>query len=177
MTDITAHAIAKMRYGKSVAPNKPFFMYFAPGAMHAPHHVAKEWRDKFKGKFDMGWEKYREIVFQNQLKMGVVPPGTKLTPRPDWVPAWDSLSADQKKLYCALFENYAGYFAFTDHEVGRLLDAIKQLPDADNTLILYIVGDNGASSEGGPDGTLDEIKSLNGINSTVEDNLKGLAKL
>lgn len=177
MTDMTDRAIAKMRYGKSVAPDKPFFMYFAPGAMHAPHHVVKEWRDKFKGKFDMGWEKYREIAFQNQLKMGVVPPGTKVTPRPDWVPAWDSLSVEQRKLYCALFENYAGYFAFTDHEVGRLLDAIKQLPDADNTLIFYIVGDNGASAEGGPDGTLNEIKNLNGIPSTIEDNLKGLDKL
>jgi arylsulfatase len=177
MTDMTDRAIAKMRYGKSVAPNKPFFMYFAPGAMHAPHHVTKEWRDKFRGKFDAGWENYRETVFANQQKMGIVPPGTKLTPRPEWVPAWDTLSAEQKKLYCALFENYAGYFAFTDHEVGRLLDSIKQLPDAKNTLILYIVGDNGASSEGGPDGTLNEIKSLNGMASSIEDTLKRLDQL
>ncbi|MBX3436710.1 MAG: arylsulfatase [Planctomycetaceae bacterium] len=177
MTDMTDRAIAKMRYGKSIAPNKPFFMYFAPGAMHAPHHVTAGWRDKFKGKFDMGWEKYREAVYQNQLNMGIIPPGTKLTPRPEWVPEWDSLSAEQKKLYCALFENFAGYFAFTDHEVGRLLDAVKELPDADNTLVFYIVGDNGASSEGGPHGTLNEIKNLNGIPSTIEDTLKGLAKL
>ena len=156
MTDMTDRAIARMKFSKSVAPDKPFFMYFAPGAMHAPHHVTAEWREKFKGKFDMGWEKYREIVYQNQLRMGIIPPDTKLTPRPDWVPAWDTLSDDQKKLYTALMENFAGFFAFTDHEIGRLLDAVKELPDADNTLIIYIVGDNGASAEGGPDGTLNE---------------------
>jgi arylsulfatase A-like enzyme len=177
MTDMTDRAISRMRYFKSVAPKKPFFMYFAPGAMHAPHHVTKEWRDRFKGKFDMGWEKYREIVFENQKKLGVVPPDAELTPRPDWVPAWDSLSDQQKRLYNALFENYAGYFAFTDHEVGRLLDAIKELPDADNTLIFYIVGDNGASSEGGPDGTFDEIKNLCGILTPIEELLRDLDKL
>ncbi len=177
MTDMTDRAIARMKFAKSVAPNKPFFMYFAPGAMHAPHHVTREWRDKFKGKFDMGWEKYREIVYQNQLREGIIPPDTKLTRRPDWVPAWDTLSADQKKLYCALMENFAGYFAFADHEIGRLLDAVKELPDADNTLVIYIVGDNGASAEGGPDGTLDEIKNLNGLQTSVEDTIKNLDKL
>ncbi len=172
MTDMTDRAIARMKYFKSVSPDKPFFMYFAPGAMHAPHHVTAEWRDKFKGKFDMGWEKYREEVFKRQLDMGIVPPGTKLTPRPDWVPAWDTLSADQKKLYTRLMENYAGYFAFTDHEVGRLIDEIHALPDADNTLVIYIAGDNGASSEGGPDGTLNEIKSLNGEATDIKETLK-----
>ncbi|WP_044300883.1 arylsulfatase [Rhodopirellula sallentina] len=176
-TDMVDRAIARMQFSKSVAPEKPFFMYFAPGAMHAPHHVTAEWRDKFKGKFDMGWEKYREIVFQNQLDMGIIPPGTKLTPRPDWVPAWDSLSDEQKQVYTALFENFAGYFAHTDHEVGRLLDAVKELPDADNTLVMYIVGDNGASSEGGPDGTLNEIANLNGLNQSIDDILKNLDKL
>ncbi len=177
MTDMTDRAIARMKFAKSVAPNKPFFMYFAPGAMHAPHHVTQEWRDQFKGKFDMGWDKYREIAFKNQLEKGIIPPDTKLTVRPDWVPAWDSLNADQKKLYTALFENYAGFFAFTDHEIGRLLDAVKELPDADNTLVIYIVGDNGASSEGGPDGTLNEIKGLNGINTPIEEILPNLDKL
>lgn len=177
LTDMTDRAVARMKYFKSLSPGKPFFMYFAPGAMHAPHHVTKEWRDQFKGKFDMGWEKYREVTFENQKRMGIVPPDTKLTARPDWVPAWDSLNDQQKKLYAALFENYAGYFAFTDHEVGRLLDSIKQLPDADNTMIIYIVGDNGASSEGGPDGTLNEIKSLSGMNSTIEETLKDIDKL
>ena len=152
-------------------------MYFAPGAMHAPHHVATKWRDQFKGKFDMGWEKYREMVYERQLRMGIIPPDTKLTPRPDWVPTWDSLSDKQKKVYNALFENYAGYFAFTDQEVGRLLDAVKELADGDNTLIFYIVGDNGASAEGGPDGTLNEIMNLNGIPSDIEEILKNLDKL
>jgi arylsulfatase A-like enzyme len=177
LTDMTDRAITRMRYAKSVAPNKPFFMYFAPGAMHAPHHVTKEWRDRFKGRFDMGWEKYREMVFANQKAMGIIPPDTQLTPRPEWVPAWNSLTDRQKMLYNALFENYAGYFAFADHEVGRLLDAIKQLPDADNTLIFYIVGDNGASSEGGPDGTLDEIKSLAGMTASIDEILKDIDKL
>ncbi|QIK64784.1 arylsulfatase [Leucobacter viscericola] len=177
MTDMTDRAITRMRYSKSVAPNKPFFMYFAPGAMHAPHHVAKPWRDKFKGAFDMGWEKYREQVFENQKQMGIVPEDSGISPRPDWVPEWETLSEQQKKVYCALFENYAGYFAFTDHEVGRLLEAIKELPDADNTLVIYIVGDNGASSEGGPDGTLDEIKNLVGITPTMEEILADLDKL
>jgi len=177
MTDMTDRAIARMKFAKSVAPDKPFFMYFAPGAMHAPHHVTAEWRDRFKGKFDMGWERYRELVFERQLEMGIIPPDTKLTPRPDWVPAWDSLSDEQKKLYTALMENFAGFFAFTDHEIGRLLDAVKELPDADNTLVIYIAGDNGASAEGGPDGTLNEIKGLNGLSTPIDEILANIDKL
>ncbi|MFN3150519.1 arylsulfatase [Bremerella sp.] len=177
MTDMTDKAIARMKFSKSVAPDKPFFMYFAPGAMHAPHHVTAQWREQFKDKFDMGWDEYREIVFKNQLEQGIVPPGTKLTERPDWVPTWDSLTQDQKDVYSALFENFAGYFAFTDQEVGRLLDAVKELPDAENTMVIYIVGDNGASSEGGPDGTLNEITNLNGITPTIDDIKKNLDKL
>ncbi len=177
MRDMTDRAIARMKFAKSVAPDKPFFMYFAPGAMHAPHHVTAEWREKFKGKFDMGWDKYREEVFKRQKEMGIVPADTKLTERPEWVPAWDSLSDDQKKAYNALFENFAGYFAFTDHEVGRLIDAVDELPDADNTLVIYIVGDNGASAEGGPDGTMNEIKNLNGLPTTLDEILENLDKL
>lgn len=177
MTDMTDRAIAKMKISKSVAPEKPFFMYFAPGGMHAPHHVTQKWRDQFKGKFDMGWDKYREVVFKRQKEMGVIPSNTQLTERPEWVPKWEGLSKDQKSVYTALFENYAGYFAFTDHEVGRLLDAVKELPDAENTMVIYIVGDNGASSEGGPDGTLNEIMNLNGITPTIEDILANLEKL
>lgn len=136
MTDMTDRAIARMRYFKSVGPEKPFFLYFAPGAVHAPHHVAAEWRDGFDGAFDMGWDAYREQVFSRQKEMGIIPATTELTPRPDWVPAWDTLSDGQKELYTALFENFAGFVAFTDNEVGRLLEAVYALPDADNTLIL-----------------------------------------
>ncbi|MBT8469352.1 MAG: sulfatase-like hydrolase/transferase [Myxococcales bacterium] len=169
MSDMTDRAIARMKFAKSLAPNKPFFMYFAPGAMHAPHHVTAEWREKFDGLFDMGWDQYREVVYKRQLEMGIIPPNTKLTPRPDWVSEWESLSAEQKELYTALMENFAGYFAFTDHEIGRLLDAVKELPDADNTLVIYIAGDNGASAEGGMDGTINEIKGLNGIQTPIEE--------
>ncbi|MCG6155006.1 arylsulfatase [Rubinisphaera margarita] len=177
MADMTDRAVARMKFSKSVAPKKPFFMYFAPGAMHAPHHAPAEWRKKFDGKFDMGWEKYREQVYQRQLAMGIIPQGTKLTPRPEWVPAWDSLNNQQKELYAALMENFAGYFAYTDHEIGRLLDAVNELPDADNTLVIYIAGDNGASAEGGHDGTLNEIRNLNGLTTPIESVLQDLDKL
>ncbi len=172
MTDMTDRAIRWMKYSKSVAPQKPVLLYFAPGAAHAPHHAPKEWRDKFKGQFDAGWDQVREETYQRQLKMGIIPPETKLTPRPEWVTAWDKLSADEKRLYARLMENFAGYLAFTDHETGRLLDAIKALPDADNTLVFYIVGDNGASSEGGMSGTINEVKSLSGVPTPLEENLK-----
>ena len=177
MTDMTDRAIARMKFFKSMAPQKPFFMYFAPGAAHAPHEPPKEWRDKFKGKFDMGWDKYREIVYQQQLKEGIIPANTQLTKRPDWVKPWDSLNDDQKKVYSALMENFAGYLSFTDHEIGRLLDAVRRLPDANNTLVIYIVGDNGASAEGGPDGTLNEIKNLNGLQTDLQDVLKNIDRI
>lgn len=169
LTDMTDRAIARMKLSKSVAPDKPFFMYFAPGAMHAPHQVHAEWRQPYDGKFDMGWDAYREEVYQRQLDMGIIPEGTELTPRPDWVEPWDTLSDTQKQVYTTLMENYAGYMTFADHEVGRLLAAVKELPDAENTLIFYIVGDNGASSEGGPNGTFNEVASLNGIETPLED--------
>ena len=172
MADMTDKAINYMQYSKAVAPDKPVFMYFAPGAAHAPHHAPKEWSTKFKGKFDAGWEKVREDTYQRQLEMGIIPKDTKLTPRPEWVPDWDTLSSDQKKLYLRLMENFAGYLAYTDNEIGRLIDAIHQLPDANNTMIIYVVGDNGASAEGGPDGTLNEVKALNGFSTPLEDNLK-----
>ncbi|MEJ1240533.1 arylsulfatase [Chryseolinea sp. T2] len=171
MTDMTDRAISYLELQKSIAPDKPVFMYFAPGAAHAPHQPPKEWRDKFKGKFDHGWDKEREIVFERQKKMGIIPAEAVLPARNPNVPLWDTCSVESKKFYALLYENFAGYLAFADHEVGRLLDAIKELPDADNTLVLYIVGDNGASSEGGLDGTVNEIKSLSGIPSTMKENL------
>ncbi|ADJ29353.1 arylsulfatase [Nitrosococcus watsonii] len=169
LTDMTDRAIERMKVAKAVAPEKPFFMYFAPGAMHAPHQAAPKWREPFKGAFDDGWEAYREKVFKKQLEMGIIPEGTKLTPRPEWVPEWSSLNETQIRVYTTLMENYAGYMAFTDHEIGRLLDGVKQLPDAENTMVIYIVGDNGASAEGGPDGTFNEIASLNGVLKPLED--------
>jgi len=169
LTDMTDRAIERMKFSKSVAPKKPFFMYFAPGAMHAPHQARPEWREPFKSAFDSGWDVYREQIYENQLARGLIPEGTKLTPRPDWVPAWETLNDTQKTVYTTLMENYAGYMSFTDHEVGRLLAAVKELPDADNTMVIYIVGDNGASSEGGPNGTFNEIAALNGIETPLED--------
>jgi arylsulfatase len=171
MTDMTEKAIDWLRYNKSIAPQKPVFLYFAPGAMHAPHHVTKEWRDKFKGKFDHGWDKERDIVLKRQIEMGIVPPDTRLAPRIQDVALWDKLPEPERRFYARLMENYAGYFAFTDYEVGRLLDAVWKLPDADNTLIFYIVGDNGASSEGGMQGTVNEVKSLSGFQTPLEENL------
>lgn len=174
LTDMTDRAIERMAFFKSVAPDKPFFMYFAPGAMHAPHQARAEWREPFRGAFDDGWDAYRDATYRRQLERGLIPEGTELTPRPDWVPAWDTLDDTQKRVYAALMENYAGYMAFTDHEVGRLLAAVKALPDAENTMVIYIVGDNGASSEGGQDGTFNEIASLNGIQSSLEEMLPEL---
>ena len=177
MTDMTDRSITWLRYNKAVAPQKPLFLYFAPGAAHAPHHAPKEWREKFKGKFDAGWDAIRTATYERQLQQGIIPPNTQLTARPDWVKPWESLSADERKLCARFMENFAGYLAFADHECGRLLDAIRRLPDADNTLIFYIVGDNGASSEGGPSGTVHEVMSLNGVPAKLEDNLKLLDQI
>jgi arylsulfatase len=177
MTDMTDRAINWLRYNKAIAPQKPVLLYFAPGAAHAPHHTPKEWREKYKGQFDAGWEAVRAETFKRQIELGVIPPDTTLTEKPDWVESWDSLSADQKKLYARFFENFAGYLSFADHECGRLLDAVKELPDADNTLVFCIVGDNGASSEGGMTGTVNEVMNLNGVPSNLEDNLKLLDEI
>ena len=177
MADMTDKAIRWLRYTKSVAPQKPVLMYFAPGAAHAPHHAPKAWREKFRGAFDAGWEAVREDTYRRQLELGVIPEGTELTPRPEWVQPWGELSDDEKTLFTRLMENFAGYLAYTDQEIGRLLAAVRELPDADNTLIIYIVGDNGASSEGGPAGTINEVKSLSGIQTPLEDTLKHLDEI
>ena len=147
---------------KSITPDRPFFIYYAPGATHAPHHVPKEWIDKFKGQFDQGWDKYREETLQRQLKLGLVPADTVLTPRPDEIPAWDSLSADEKRIALRLMETFAGYTAQTDQEAGRVLDALEEIGQFDNTLIFWQIGDNGASMEGTLNGVFNEMVSLNG---------------
>jgi arylsulfatase A-like enzyme len=156
-------AISYIYQQKSVTPDRPFFVYYAPGATHAPHHVPPEWMDKFKGQFDQGWDKYREETYQRQLKLGVIPPDTKLTPRPKEIPAWDSLSADQKRVAARLMEAFAAYTAQTDYEVGRVLDAVEQIGQLNNTLIFWEIGDNGASMEGTLYGTFNEMASLGGI--------------
>jgi arylsulfatase len=147
---------------KSITPDRPFFIYYAPGATHAPHHVPKEWIDKFRGQFDQGWDKYREEAFARQKALGVIPADTQLTPRPAEIPAWDSLSADQKRIAARLMETFAAYTAQTDYEVGRVLDALQQIGQADNTLVFWEIGDNGASMEGTLNGVFNEMTSLNG---------------
>jgi arylsulfatase A-like enzyme len=137
----------------------------------------KEWIDKFKGQFDMGWDRYRELTMERQKKLGVVPPDTKLTPRPASLPAWNSLNADQKRLYARMMEIFAGFGAQIDFEVGRVLDAVAALPDADNTLIIYIMGDNGALAEGGLDGETNEIAAFNGVLETWQSDLKHIDEL
>jgi arylsulfatase A-like enzyme len=155
-------AIEYIHQEKSATPDRPFFIYYAPGATHAPHHVPEAWIAKFKGQFDQGWDKYREETFQRQLKLGVIPPDTKLTPRPAEIPAWDSLTPDQKKVETRLMEVFAAFTAQTDHEVGRVIDSLKDIGQYDNTLILWEIGDNGASMEGTLNGVFNEMASLNG---------------
>lgn len=156
-TDITDRAISWIRNQKSTAPNKPFFVYFAPGATHAPHHAPKEWIEKFEGQFDQGWNKVSEATFKRMKSEGIIPANAQYNPLPDAVPDWDSLEPNRQKVYARMMEVYAGFLGHTDHEIGRLLDAIEQLGVADNTLVIYGVGDNGASAEGGFTGTLNEI--------------------
>jgi arylsulfatase A-like enzyme len=169
--DITDDAIGWMHRQKSIAPDKPFFIYFATGAAHAPLHAPKDWIDKFKGQFDQGWDKVREETLARQKKLGVVPQDTLLTPRPKEIEAWDGLSADARRLYAHHMEVFAGFLAHADYHVGRLLDAIAALPDSDNTLIFYIAGDNGPSAEGSLTGTLNNMMTQSGIPDTVEGQL------
>jgi arylsulfatase A-like enzyme len=172
MTDMTNQAVSWVKYQKSLTPDKPFFVYFAPGATHAPHHVPKSWIAKYKGKFDQGWDKLREETLARQIKLGVVPKGTKLAPKPKAIKDWARLSADEKKLFARQMEVYAAFGEYTDTEVGRLVDAIGDLGQLDNTLIFYIVGDNGTSAEGGANGLYNEMTYFNGVQETVEDILK-----
>jgi arylsulfatase A-like enzyme len=171
-TDMTNQAIHWMRSVKALTPDKPFFIYYAPGATHAPHHVSKEWIAKFKGKFDQGWDKLREETLARQIKLGVVPAGTKLAPKPAAIKDWDKLSADEKKLFSRQMEVFAAFAAQTDYEVGRLIDAIADIGQLDNTLVFYMLGDNGASAEGGMSGMFNEMTYFNGVQETVQDVLK-----
>ncbi len=161
--DMADHAIARIRMLHAVAPDKPWVAYYAPGTAHAPHHAPKDWIAKFKGQFDMGWDKMREETLARQKAMGIVPPDTQLTPRPKDIAAWDSLDADQKKVYAHMMEVYAAALSYCDTQMGRVLDAIDGMGELDNTLVIYIQGDNGASAEGTPQGLLNEMAVFNNI--------------
>ena len=172
MTDMTNQAIGWMRYQKSLTPDKPFFIYFAPGATHAPHQVPKEWIARYRGRFDRGWDKVREETLARQKALGVVPADTKLAPKPGAIKDWDKLNADEKKLFARQMEVYAGFGEYADAEIGRLVGAVEEMGQMDNTLVFYIVGDNGASAEGGMNGLFNEMTYFNGVSENVKDILK-----
>jgi len=167
--DIADQTIRWLRMQHAVAEDRPFFVYYAPGATHAPHHPKKEWVEKYKGKFDQGWDKVREETIARQKALGVIPPSTKLTARPASIPAWDSLTPDQRQLYAHMMEIYAGYLEQTDYNVGRVIDALRESGQLDNTLVIYIVGDNGASAEGSLQGLANEMTFFNGVPEDIKD--------
>ncbi|HLO79446.1 MAG TPA: arylsulfatase, partial [Chitinophagaceae bacterium] len=171
-TDMTNQAISWVRFQQALTPEKPFFIYFAPGATHAPHHVPIQWADKYKGKFDQGWDILRQETLERQKKLGIVPKETKLAPKPEDIKDWDKLSADEKKLFTRQMEVYAGFAEQTDYEVGRLVSAIEELGEMDNTIFIYIAGDNGASAEGQMNGMFSEMTYFSGVPETVPDMLK-----
>ena len=175
--DLADKAIDWTRKVTSIAPDKPFFLYVAPGANHSPHHAPKEWIDKFKGQFDGGWDAYREATIARQKTMGVIPPETKLSVRSEGLPAWNTLNDGQRKIYSRMMEVFAGYAANVDFHMGRVVDAVKQLPSADNTIFIYIVGDNGASAEGGLEGSLNENLFFNGFPEKWEENLEHIDEI
>jgi len=174
--DLADKAIGFIGDAKQVAPDKPFFMYFATGATHAPHHAPKEWIDKYKGQFDDGWEAYREKVFAKQKKLAIVPQDAELSRHDPDVQKWDDLPEDEKKLYARMMEVYAGFLAHTDHQIGRLIDFLEDLGELDNTLIM-IISDNGASPEGGPTGSVNENKIFNNVPESLEENLAAMDEL
>ncbi len=161
--DLVDDAIGWINQVNATNPTKPWFIYFSTGATHGPHHTPKAYREKYKGAFDAGWDKYREETFARQKRLGVIPASAKLTPRPKEIPAWDDQPENAKRVYRRLMENYSGFLEHTDVEIGRLIAGIEKAGEMDNTLIFYIVGDNGASGEGGLEGTVNEVASVNGI--------------
>ena len=160
--DMTDQAIDWIKQQKALMPDKPFFVYYAPGATHAPHHVPTEWSDKYKGAFDDGWDAQRERTFAKQKALGVIPADAELTERPAEIPAWDDMPDDLKPVLARQMEVYAGFLEHTDHHVGRLVDALSELEILENTLVYYVIGDNGASAEGTPNGCFNELVILNG---------------
>jgi arylsulfatase A-like enzyme len=172
ITDMSDEAIKYMKELNAAAPEKPFFLYYVPGGTHAPHHPTPEWIAKMKGKFDMGWNEIRDQIFANQKKLGVIPPNTELTPWPDLLPKWDTLNPTQKKVYAHQAEIFGAYAAYTDHEIGRVIQAVEDLGKLDNTLIIYIEGDNGTSAEGSAIGTTFDLAAIQGIDMPVDAQLK-----
>lgn len=172
-TAMADDAISHINMLNQVAPDKPFFVYYVPGGTHAPHHPTPEWIAKFKGKFDMGWNALRDQIFANQKKLGVIPQDAKLTPWPDdLLQHWDALTPDEKKLFAHQAEVYAAYLAYTDHEIGRVIQTVQDIGKLDNTIIIYISGDNGGSAEGTLIGTPNEVAMFNGVNVPVDIQLK-----
>ncbi|MBX3385037.1 MAG: arylsulfatase [Phycisphaeraceae bacterium] len=172
MTDMTNQAVSWVRYQKALTPDRPFFVYFAPGAVHAPHHVPQKWIDRWKGKFDQGWDKLREEILARQIELGIVPAGTVLAPKPEAIPDWASLTPDEKRLFTRQFETFVAFLEMADTEIGRLISAIDSTGQLDNTLIFYIAGDNGTSAEGGRNGMFSEMTYFNGVQERLEDMLK-----
>ncbi|MFO7695320.1 MAG: arylsulfatase, partial [Vicinamibacterales bacterium] len=172
MTDMTEKARAWIKHQKALTPDRPSFVYFAPGATHAPHHVPQSWIAKWKGKFDQGWDKIREETLARQIKLGIVPPGTTLAPKPRDIKDWEALTADEKRLFTRQAEVFAAFAEYTDYEIGRMLEAFEEAGQADNTLVFYIAGDNGTSGEGGMNGMFNEYTYFNGVEEKVEDMLK-----
>jgi arylsulfatase len=175
--DLATHARAWLLRQKSLAPDRPVFMYFAPGAVHAPLQAPRKWVEPFKGRFDGGWDEYRRVVFQRQKTLGVIPPDAELTPRPREIPAWASLDPDRKQVAARLMEVFAGFMSQADHEIGRVIEAFRETSGLDNTLIIFIAGDNGASLEGGLDGTDNIMEQVNGIRTPIADLLRRLEEI
>ncbi|MBM9513702.1 arylsulfatase [Desulfogranum marinum] len=172
LTDMTDQTVSWIRYQKALTPDKPFFVYYAQGATHAPHHVPKDWIARWKGKFDQGWDNLREEILARQLETGIIPKGTALGPKPEAIPDWDTLSADEKKLFSHQAEVFAAYVDMTDYEIGRVIEAVEETGELDNTLIFFIYGDNGTSAEGGRNGMFSEMTYFNGVQEKVADMLK-----
>lgn len=175
--DLADHAIRWVRRQKSAAPERPFLLYYATAAGHAPHHAPQEWVDRFRGRFDHGWDAVREETLTRQVAAGVVPAGTRLTARPDEVPAWDSLGEDERRVYARQMEVFAASVAYSDAQIGRLVEALRDLDELDNTIVVFVQGDNGASAEGGPHGALNEGLFMNGLADDVPRMLEHLDEL
>ncbi|MGH8585084.1 MAG: arylsulfatase, partial [Gammaproteobacteria bacterium] len=174
--DLAAKAVSWLRQHRSYAPDRPFFLYFAPGAAHGPHHIFKEWADKYRGRFDGGWDRMREEVFARQKAMGWIPADAKLTPRPDFIPAWDKIPENQRKFQTRLMEVFAGFVEHADVEAGRIVDEIERQGLRENTIIFYLFGDNGAATAG-QNGSISELIFQNKIKSTVEQHMQVLKEL